>query len=169
MNGDNEQNGDHGSTPKPVTGDRLDTLLRAWHDENRTAADALRERVLSAADRERRAPHGVLARIGFLRVAAAAAAIAGIVTLVALFAKNTEKRAFADGGLVQVAEGGALDALDGEGNTLGPCPLQHTDVKVEISGLFARTVVEQTYTNPYPPRSRPSTPSRSRTAPRSTA
>ena len=140
----------HGSDGKPVTGDRLDALLRAWHDENRDAASAMRDGVLRAAERERHGPGGIAGRIGFLRAAAAAAAIAGVVALIAVFSQNTEKRAFADGGVVQVAEGGALDALDDEGNTLGPCPLQHTDVKVEISGLFARTVVEQTYANPYP-------------------
>jgi hypothetical protein len=92
----------------------------------------------------------VLARIGFSRILSAAAVLAVSALLLVLFTSNTERVAFADGGLVQVAEGGALDALDKDGNTLGPCPLQHTDVKVEISGLFARTIVEQTYANPYP-------------------
>ncbi|MFZ9915087.1 MAG: VIT and vWA domain-containing protein, partial [Phycisphaerales bacterium] len=148
---------------KPVTGDRLDALLRAWHDENKAAAIESRDEILRAVERDEllgepdRTPieetpghRSVLARIGGLRMLATAALLAGAVVLLALFTRGTERAAFADGGLVQVAEGGALDALDADGNTLGPCPLQRTEVKVEISGLFARTIVEQTYANPYP-------------------
>ncbi|MFO0002168.1 MAG: VIT domain-containing protein, partial [bacterium] len=76
--------------------------------------------------------------------------LALIVTLATLFVKNTEKSAFATGGIAQVPEGGALDALDDDGVAIGPCPLQKTDVAVEITGPFARTVVEQTFANPYP-------------------
>ena len=157
---------DHdGATPEPIRGDRLDELLRAWHDENRDGARAVRDALLAELERDatrgaggdhsRReggeSPRrGVLARIGFGRMLSAAAVLAFSVLAIVLFTKNTERSAIADSGLVQVAEGGALDALDADGNTLGPCPLQHTDVKVEISGLFARTVVEQTYANPYP-------------------
>ncbi|MFM7135279.1 MAG: VIT and vWA domain-containing protein, partial [Planctomycetota bacterium] len=137
---------------RPVTGDRLDGLLRAWHDENRTAAEAMRGDMLRAlAEQRAAAQRGPIAgRIGFLRTVAAAALLALATVLGVLFLSSAEKEAFADGGLVQVAEGGALDALDADGNTLGPCPLQRTEVKVEISGLFARTIVEQTYANPYP-------------------
>ncbi len=147
--GNDDGRGDH--TPEPVRGDRLDALLRAWHDEHRDSARAKRDEILehiavAAPAKER----GVLARIGFSRALAAAAVLAVSTLLVVLFTNTTERTAFADGGIVQVAEGGALDALDKDGNSLGPCPLQHTDVKVEISGLFARTVVEQTYANPYP-------------------
>jgi len=147
--GNDDDRGDH--TPEPVRGDRLDALLRAWHDEHRESARAKRDEILehiavAAPARER----GVLARIGFSRALAAAAVLAVSTLLVVLFTNTTERTAFADGGIVQVAEGGALDALDKDGNSLGPCPLQHTDVKVEISGLFARTIVEQTYANPYP-------------------
>ncbi|MFM7052309.1 MAG: VIT and vWA domain-containing protein [Planctomycetota bacterium] len=147
---------------RPATGDRLDALLRAWHDENRGAAEASRDEILRSIERdellgepdrgpfEPARPRGVLARIGGMRMLASAALLVLAVTLVALFTRGTERAAFADGGVVQVAEGGALDALDADGNTLGPCPLQRTDVKVEISGRFVRTVVEQTYANPYP-------------------
>ena len=140
------------STPEPTRGDALDALLRGWHDEHKSAASASRDAILreldAQIDRERKP--GVVGRIGFGRMLSAAAVLACAALLTLFFIQSNEQKAFADGGLVQVAEGGALDALDPDGNTLGPCPLQHTDVKVEISGLFVRTVVEQTYANPYP-------------------
>ncbi|MFO0873528.1 MAG: VIT and VWA domain-containing protein [Phycisphaerales bacterium] len=58
--------------------------------------------------------------------------------------------AMADEGIVQVPDGGRLEAVDEHGNVLGPCPLKHTDVNATISGSFSRVVVKQTYTNPYP-------------------
>lgn len=141
-------------TPEPVRGDRLDAMLRAWHEDHREGARAKRDEILEhiahATPATKVKSPSVLARIGFSRILSAAAVLAVSALLLVLFTSNTERVAFADGGLVQVAEGGALDALDKDGNTLGPCPLQHTDVKVEISGLFARTIVEQTYANPYP-------------------
>ncbi len=141
-------------TPEPVRGDRLDAMLRAWHEDHREGARAKRdeifEHIAHATPATQVKSPSVLARIGFSRILSAAAVLAVSALLLVLFTSNTERVAFADGGLVQVAEGGALDALDKDGNTLGPCPLQHTDVKVEISGLFARTIVEQTYANPYP-------------------
>ncbi len=141
-------------TPEPVRGDRLDAMLRAWHEDHREGARAKRDEILEhiahATPATQVKSPSVLARIGFSRILSAAAVLAVSALLLVLFTSNTERVAFADGGLVQVAEGGALDALDKDGNTLGPCPLQHTDVKVEISGLFARTIVEQTYANPYP-------------------
>ena len=142
----------HNDTPEPTRGDRLDQLLGAWHDQNKAAASERRDELLAAIDERMQSQPAttVVGRIGFGRMLAAAALLAFALVLGFLFVRDTERSAFATGGLVQVAEGGALDALDGDGNTLGPCPLQHTDVKVEISGLFARTVVEQTYANPYP-------------------
>ena len=44
---------------------------------------------------------------------------------------------------------GRLDALSPEGEPLGTCPLEHTDVKVEITGFIARTTVTQRFHNPY--------------------
>ena len=141
---------------RPTTGDALDRLLRDWHRENRTSAEAARDRVLAAAaedeDEGARKPR-VAGRIGFggmLRGLAVAALLALAFTLAFLFTRASEKRALAFEGTVQVAEGGVLAALDADGDELGPCPLQHTEVKVEISGPFARTIVEQTYANPYP-------------------
>ncbi|MEY2714933.1 MAG: hypothetical protein RIT24_1276 [Planctomycetota bacterium] len=139
-------------TPEPTRGDRLDALLRNWHDENKSAARASRDAIVSQLDgdlaRERRP--SVIGRIGFARLLSAAAIFAFAALLTFFFIRSNERAAFAGDGIVQVAEGGALDALDQDGNTLGTCPLQRTDVKVEISGLFARTIVEQTYANPYP-------------------
>ncbi len=48
-----------------------------------------------------------------------------------------------------VPEGGRLDAFDDEGQPVGPCPLKHTDVDVQISGHFSRVNVAQRYHNPY--------------------
>jgi hypothetical protein len=139
----------------PIRGDQLDQLLRAWHDENAQSARAMRDRVLARVEADRTASKrttspSVLARLGFGRIASLAAMLALLVTMATLFVKNTEKSAFATGGIAQVPEGGALDALDDDGVAIGPCPLQHTDVAVEITGPFARTVVEQTFANPYP-------------------
>ena len=168
-NDETPKTNDDANAPEPVRGDRLDELLRSWHDENATAARAMRDRVLERVERDgdtatktsvsaanRPTPtrthdrdRGVIARIGMGRFAQIAALLLLTVLLATLFVKNTEKSAFADGGIAQVPEGGALDALDEDGVPIGPCPLQKTDVAVEISGPFARTVVEQTYANPY--------------------
>jgi hypothetical protein len=42
--GNDDDRGDH--TPEPVRGDRLDALLRAWHDEHRDSARAKRDEIL---------------------------------------------------------------------------------------------------------------------------
>lgn len=44
---------------------------------------------------------------------------------------------------------GRLDALEPRGNSLGPCPLKHTDVEVEITGFVARVNVTQQFYNPF--------------------
>lgn len=155
----NTGNSNHNSndtTPEPTRGDRLDTLLRSWHTENAQAARDMRDELLHHVERDAmiadNATHsrGILARIGVGRLISAAAIVMLGFLLATLFVKNTEKSAFATGGVAQVAEGGELVALDADGTIMGPCPLQHTDVAVEITGPFARTVVEQVYANPYP-------------------
>src|SRR5206468_7316420 len=40
---------------------------------------------------------------------------------------------------------GTLDAIGPGGKPLGACPLQHTDVAVEISGFVARVTVTQVF------------------------
>jgi len=44
---------------------------------------------------------------------------------------------------------GALLAVNAKGETAGPCPLKHTDVKTEISGFIARVTVTQQFENPF--------------------
>ena len=44
---------------------------------------------------------------------------------------------------------GCLDAVDGDGEPLGGCPLEHTYVKADISGFIGRVTVEQTFGNPF--------------------
>ncbi len=44
---------------------------------------------------------------------------------------------------------GSLQVLSAEGNTIGACPLKHTDVKAEINGFLARVVVTQEFENPF--------------------
>lgn len=148
---------EHDETPRIPSGDRLDSLLRAWHDENSTAARASRDAILkraaaqeAARRRTRPAFVEVIARIGFTRIAAAALFVVASALIVSIFVGPGQRAAVADSGIMQVAEGGALEAVDGDGNPLGVCPLRRTDVSVEITGPFARTVVEQTYTNPFP-------------------
>lgn len=45
--------------------------------------------------------------------------------------------------------GGALDAFTPEGETLGACPLKHTEVTADISGFVTRVTVTQQFHNPY--------------------
>ncbi len=52
--------------------------------------------------------------------------------------------------VIMAPDGGRLDAVDTDGNVVGPCPLRHTDVHVEIAGFLTRVTVRQTYHNPYP-------------------
>jgi Ca-activated chloride channel family protein len=44
---------------------------------------------------------------------------------------------------------GSLQVLSAEGNTIGACPLKHTDVKAEINGYLARVFVTQEFENPF--------------------
>jgi hypothetical protein len=159
-NQNNEANGRDDArdgAPEIPRGDRLDAMLRAWHDENAAAAREKRDEIVRALAREQsrrraRPVHvDVVARIGFARLAAAAMFLVASALVISMFVGPTGPReAFADDGIMQVADGGVLEAMDAEGNPLGACPLRRTNVEVEISGPFARTVVEQTYVNPHP-------------------
>lgn len=44
---------------------------------------------------------------------------------------------------------GQLRAVDAKGNLRPPCPLEHTGVDVDVSGLVARVTVTQRFVNPY--------------------
>jgi Ca-activated chloride channel family protein len=46
--------------------------------------------------------------------------------------------------------GGCLRVLNPQGQPVGPCPLEHTDVQVSITGFVARVDVRQQFHNPYP-------------------
>ncbi len=50
----------------------------------------------------------------------------------------------------KTATAGSLRAVGKSGKPLGDCLLQHTAVKVEISGMVARVRVAQTFANPFP-------------------
>lgn len=45
---------------------------------------------------------------------------------------------------------GQLRAVDATGTLRPPCPLEHTDVDVDVTGLVARVTVTQRFLNPYP-------------------
>lgn len=51
--------------------------------------------------------------------------------------------------MLLMPDGGRLDAVDADGESIGPVPLKHTDVEVRISGHFTRVIVTQNYHNPY--------------------
>ena len=53
------------------------------------------------------------------------------------------------GGEPPPATQGTLRAKNAEGEEAGDFPLQHTEVSSEISGMIARTTVEQVYGNPF--------------------
>ena len=78
-----------------------------------------------------------------------AASFIVLVALVTLFLPTPGSQAFAQDGIIMVPDGGRLEAHDEDGNLVGPCPLEHTDVNVEISGFFSRVTVTQSYQNPY--------------------
>ncbi|MFH1924696.1 MAG: VIT domain-containing protein, partial [Planctomycetota bacterium] len=44
---------------------------------------------------------------------------------------------------------GRLDAFDGKGKALGSCPLEHTEVTVDVAGFVARVTVRQAFSNPF--------------------
>ncbi len=166
---------DDGAPPPP--NDELDSLLRDWHRENADLAAANRARILAAVERddqgaqprqfveprtgtaERHAPDAVrlavLARIGPALVRAVtsrAVRAAACVALTALLATILlmPSRQPASASVINVAEGGELTAFADDGDRLGPCPLQHTDVAAEVSGTVTHVTVRQRYTNPFP-------------------
>lgn len=54
-----------------------------------------------------------------------------------------------EGGSRPIDTEGRLQAMVEAGKPLGDCPLRHTDVSVEISGMVARTTVRQKFHNPF--------------------
>ncbi len=151
---------DHDNNPKG-TGDKLDSLLRRWHDVNAERAAAGRDRLIAAMRDERRkrrrtpsspgltvsAILGIVRRALVNRYSPAVASLMFLVVIAALLMPSPRGQAFARE--IMVPDGGRLEALDEEGNLLGPCPLKHTDVDASVSGFFSRVNVMQTYHNPY--------------------
>jgi hypothetical protein len=152
-----------GNTPDPAgppPRDELDSLLRSWHEVNAERAAAGRDRLLARLRRERQpsreAPgfgESLAAFILFVRSAImnryspVAATVIVMVAVIAVLMPSLSGPAYAEE--IMVPDGGRLDAIDEEGNILGPCPLQHTDVDVRISAFLSRVNVTQTYQNPY--------------------
>ncbi|MFH1418895.1 MAG: VIT domain-containing protein, partial [Planctomycetota bacterium] len=145
----------------PPPQDEFDSLLRDWHNENADRAAAGRDRLLQSlavsqknhdsssnqATSDRALGRFPLRRIIMNRYSPAAAAMLLIGTLVAILNYAIPERAKAD--IIMLPEGGRLDALSPGGYVLGPCPLKHTDVDVDISGDFARVTLTQRFHNPY--------------------
>ncbi|MFO0827742.1 MAG: VIT and VWA domain-containing protein [Phycisphaerales bacterium] len=135
--------------------DELDRMLRDWHQQHADVANADRERILATvwSDHSGAADERpILARIGRAltgRIARIAACIGIVAAIATVLLTPTRSEAFASN-IITVAEGGELTALDKDGDRLGPCPLQHTDVDAEVTGPFTRVMVKQRYANPYP-------------------
>jgi Ca-activated chloride channel family protein len=62
--------------------------------------------------------------------------------------ENKPGSGFTASAATKVTEG-SLQVLSAEGNTVGTCPLKHTDVKAEINGFLARVLVTQEFENPF--------------------
>jgi hypothetical protein len=152
------------------SGDALDTMLREWHEQNRDAAEAGRERLLAklrderdeteVASRETASGDRVIVcnvnlnfntirRIIMHRYTRLAASLGIIAAIVAVLFPPMGSETYATDHFIMAPEGGRLDAFDERGNAIGPCPLKHADVDVQISGHFSRVTLRQQYHNPY--------------------
>ena len=149
----------------------VDRLLREWHDENAASARAGRDRMLEAVASEtapvaridsasergrptagpkrRRSPGRPLGGSHlFSGSGLAVAALLAIVAFLAILAVEPDRNA-AMAGVVQVPEGGRLEAFAPNGELIGPCPLEGTDVAVDISGPIVSVSLTQRYSNTY--------------------
>lgn len=165
---------DHdGPDPGPPPQDELDALLREWHEQHAERAIVLREQLMariretssqenpepdppvriqeSAAPRSVGPPpaaarRSMIRRLIMNRYSALAASITLAVVLLSQLMPQSGATAQA-GQVIMVPEGGRLDALDRDGNVMGPCPLEHTDVDVAISGFISRVTLKQRFKN----------------------
>ncbi len=151
-------------------GDRLDALLAAWHAANADRARAGRDRLLAAIsaapvdqpesvppvrvhERARSVPAVPVRRHWMRRFLmnryspVAAALITMLVVGVMLL--PSPATAVAQVTSRMAPDAGRLDALDTDGNVLGPCALKYTDVQAEVSGCLLRVNVKQVYSNPF--------------------
>ena len=129
----------------PPPRDGLDALLRDWHAKNADAAQRDRAEIIARAS-----VRPVVGRIGawlgspLLRAAAAIAIAATIVTMVLVPTRTAQAE------VTLVPEGGELVAFTPDGDRLGSCPLQRTDVDAEIGGPAMRVRLVQRYENRFP-------------------
>ncbi|MHC4208098.1 MAG: VIT and vWA domain-containing protein [Planctomycetota bacterium] len=146
----------------PPPRDELDGLLRQWHAENTERAAAGRDALMARVRTERRrqrpeteAPglgeallifFSLVRRAIMNRYSPVAASALAMVVVIAILVPGPSRQAYAQ---EMVPEAGRLDALDEEGNILGPCALKHTDVDARVAGFFSRVNLTQTYHNPY--------------------
>lgn len=175
-----QQSPDASATNDAFSMGELDSLLREWHERNAGRAVARRNRLLDAISQlpaagasEAGSAIGSGRREGatsnpqfqgvrtnetgaffrrivmhsYVRAAACLLLVVGLFTLVAPLADSTAQ---AEPSVLQLPDGGRLEAVDGQGTVLGPCPLKHTDVKIDVAGHFSRVTLTQTYTNSYP-------------------
>ncbi|MHC4672155.1 MAG: VIT domain-containing protein [Planctomycetota bacterium] len=175
MNDKDSHINDQGSVGPPPD-DELDGLLRAWHEVNAKRAVDARDRLMRAIGGQKdekgmepdgiirvkpdelsegravsagRGRRGLIRRIIMNRYSTIAASLVLLAVLIPLLIPGPASETLAKD-IIQLPEGGRLDALDNEGNVLGPCPLKHTDVEVAVSGHFCRVTLIQQYHNPYP-------------------
>jgi hypothetical protein len=130
---------------------KLDELLKTWHQDVDDRALKARQRILAAANAEAETSESssVLRRI-FMNRYLPYAAIITLAAIAALYAiPQITPRAMAQDGLVMLPDGGRLDAFDRNGNEIGPCSLKNTDVQAKVSGHFIRVDVEQLFNNTY--------------------
>ncbi|MCZ6612253.1 MAG: VIT domain-containing protein, partial [Planctomycetota bacterium] len=153
----------------PPPRDDLDRLLQSWHGIHAQRAAAGRDELIERIARERHSVKATraakrwaapisafrrfdvspfLRRFVMNRYSPVAASMLGLIALIALFMPSPQGQVYAQQE-VMVPQGGRLDALDEEGNILGPCPLKRTDVDVQVSGFFSRVTLTQSYHNPY--------------------
>ncbi|MCH8164700.1 MAG: VWA domain-containing protein, partial [Planctomycetes bacterium] len=153
----------------PPPRDDLDQLLQSWHAIHAQRAAAGRDELIERIARERHSVKATraakrwaapisafrrfdvspfLRRFVMNRYSPVAASMLLVIALIALFMPSPKGQVYAQQE-VMVPQGGRLDALDEEGNILGPCPLKRTDVDVQVSGFFSRVTLTQTYHNPY--------------------
>ncbi|MHC5048501.1 MAG: VIT and vWA domain-containing protein [Planctomycetota bacterium] len=143
--------------------DELDDLLQQWHTENTERAAAGRDALMARVRAERRSQRArakapslgealliffsLVRRAAMNRYSPVAASALAMVVVIAVLLPGPSGQVYAQE--IMVPEGGRLDALDEEGNILGACPLEHTEVDARISGFFSRVNITQTYHNPY--------------------
>ncbi len=156
----------------PLPDDQLDGLLREWHQMNAERAAASRDRLMHNIPQNRVEPAAAdhvqvdaeaghrpattvattrpfIRRLIMNRYAPIAASLVLLAALIPTLLPTATKPTYARENLMMVPEGGRLDALDREGNVLGPCALKHTDVDVDVSGHFSRVSIKQQYRNTY--------------------